>query len=422
MIPIEYKKLVLGNGATIVAERHTHVRSVAIGVWVKVGSSYDPPSQSGISHFIEHMVFKGTEKRSALELATVLESLGGDLNAFTDREYTCYHATVLHEHLSVALDVLSDLVTGPTFEKSQIERERKVLFQELSMVQDSPEEWIQDVFFQTIWKDHPLGQTIIGSKKTIAAITQNHLLQFFEQHYRGENVIVSVSGNISFDELFREVEKYFVFSSKQTALPLRPSISPKYFARRKSVAANSLQLQLLIGFEAMGFRHPRRFDALILSFFLGGGMSSRLFQEIREKAALAYSVDCDYSACSGTGVLTITAGVSQRSLKPCLAIIAREIERLKSQPLTQTELNLVKGQLKGTISLSADQMESRQESLGRNEIVFGRHVPVDEVVTEIERVTPEGVHKLVAEVFVPSKQTLLAMSSKKIRLEGLGVV
>lgn len=415
-----YHKAVLENGLTLVGECHPYVRSISLGLWVRVGSGQETPKLNGVSHFIEHMVFKGTEKRSALEIATVLESLGGDLNAFTDREITCFHSTVLSEHLELAVDVLSDLVFRPTFDKVQLDRERKVLLQELMMVEESPDDWIHDVFFSSVWKKHALGQTIIGTKKTIQDLSRAELVKFYELHYRPDNMILSVAGNFDFETLKGLCEKYFVGSSDQKVLTLRPP-SARYQARSRRVLMETDQSHLLIGFEGIGFKSPQRFDALILSFFLGGGMSSRLFQEIREKAGLAYSVECDFVPFTETGVFTIYLATAPRSLRECLQIIGREVERLIREPLTEAELNLVKGQLKGTILLCADQMDTRQESLGRNEVVFGRYVTVDEVIGEIERVSPSSIQQLAKRLFKAEKETIVTIAKTKPRARRLSI-
>ena len=416
-----YHRATLPNGLTLVAEQHAHVRSVSLGAWVKIGSSLERPQINGVSHMIEHMVFKGTETRNPLEIATVLESLGGDLNAYTDRELTCYHATVLREHIGVALDVVSDLITRPTFPKDQLERERKVLLQELSMIEDSPDDWINDVFFQTVWKEQPLGRTVIGSKQTIQGISRAQLLDFFRNHYRPENIVIAVSGNVDFEVFKAECERYFVFPERKPRAGVTKRPVSRYQARKKALLAATEQTHFLLGFEGIGFRDPYRFDALILSFFLGGGMSSRLFQEVREKAGLAYSVECDYIPFTDTGLFTISASLAPKSLKQCFAIIGREIMRLRNEKLTPRELDIVKGQLRGTILLNSDQMETRQESLGRNEIVFGRYVSVEEVIAEIDRVSADRVQELANRIFVPEKESIVALSRQKPKNEWLTV-
>ncbi len=413
-----YHKAVLENGLTVVLERHPHVRTVSIGAWVRLGSALETPSTNGISHFIEHMVFKGTERRTPLEIATVLESLGGDLNAFTDRELTCFHATCLNNHVDQALDVLSDLLMRATFPADQLVRERKVLLQELSMVEESPEERISDLFFQTVWKDQPLGRPIIGSKKNIQGISRNQLLKFFRQHYRPENMVISAAGDIDFNEFVDKCRKYFTFTGAPAEKAPKRPVS-KYTGKSKSIKSDTEQLHLLLGFEGIGFQDPYRFDALMLSFFLGGGMSSRLFQEIRENAALAYSVDCDCVPFSQTGLFTFYVGMSPKSLKPCLKILSREIHRLRDQPLTTRELDMVKGQVKGAILLSSDQTEVRQESLGRNEVIFGRYVTVEEVIAEIDRVSSDRVQALARRIFDPEKEAVVTLGPTK--LSGLSV-
>jgi len=418
--PPTYHKAVLENGLTLVGECHPHVKAVSLGLWVKIGSGHETPKQNGLSHFIEHMVFKGTEKRSALEIATVLEGFGGDLNAFTDRELTCFHATVLNEHLGLAIDVLSDLVLRPTFDKAQLEKERKVLLRELMMVEESPDDWIHDLFFQTVWKGHSLGQTIIGTKKTIQGISRAELLKFYELYYRPDNMVLSIAGNVDFDAVRAYCEKYFAYQGDQKILPLRPP-SAKYKARNRAMRMETDQTHLLIGFEGVGFKNEHRFDALILSFFLGGGMSSRLFQEIREKAGLAYSVECDFIPFVETGVFTISLSTAPRSLKECLRIIGREVQRLVDEPLTEGQLSLVKGQLKGTILLCSDQMETRQESLGRNEVVFGRYIPVEEVIQEIDRVSPESIQALARRLFQPEKESIVTIAKTKARAQTLSI-
>ncbi len=406
---MSYTKATLSNGMTLVVEHHPHVKSVSIGVWVRVGSVCESPRQNGLSHFIEHMVFKGTKNRSAFALATALESVGGDLNAFTDREFTCFHATVLRENTELALDVLSDLLTNPTFPAEELERERKVLLQELSMVEEAPDDYIGDLFFSTVWDKGPLGQPIIGSRQTILDFSRKQLINYFNTHYTARNMVIAVAGNVDAKELQQLCEKYFSPLPSQSVAPKARRRSV-YQARSKTVKMDTEQLHLLLGFEGIGFKDPFRFDALILSFFLGGGMSSRLFQEIREKAGLAYTVDCDCVPFSETGILSIYVAMAPKSLPQCLQIIGREVTRLKEYPLTEKELSVVKGQLRGTILLSSENMDARQESLGRNEIVFGRYVPVEEVLKDLETVTPDRVQALAQRTFIAKKQAAVALA------------
>ena len=408
---IEFQKKRLENGLTVVAERHPSVRSLSAGVWVNVGSALDPKPQAGISHFIEHMVFKGTKRRNPLEIAVALESRGGELNAFTDRENTCFHAYSLSEDLPLVLDVLSDLTLSPTFPEDQLEKERHVLLQELAQIEDDPNDILGDLFFEMIWGTHPMGRPIIGSRKTIKAIGTKDLWSFYSKHYRPESLVLSVAGNFEFPALFELVEKYF--SSPATTSHVKPAVRKplKFQPEKKRKKFSSDQAHLMLGFESVGFRDPARFDGLILSFFLGGGMSSRLFQEVREKAGLAYSVDCDYIPYADSGVFTIHSALHPKSVKKCTEIIAIELKRLMDAPLSEKQLDVVKGQLRGTILLGADQMEVRQESLGRNEVVFGRYVSVEEVIREVEGVTPERVQQFAKNTFHKKKEAVLLLGN-----------
>lgn len=417
----QYFRHVLPNGLTIVAERHSHVRSVAVGLWVKVGSIHESLAQNGISHFIEHMVFKGTEKRTALEIATVLEGVGGDLNAFTDRELTCFHASALSEHLELAIDAISDLVIRPKFDRHDLERERKVLLRELSASEETPDDKIYEVFFKNVWEGQPLGRSVLGTKRTVQKMARSQVEGFFKTHYRPDNMILSVAGNIDPEKLVSLCEKYFVFSNTtQAPLPLKTR-SPKYHARRTFVQTAADQAHLLAGFETGGFKSEHRYTSLLLSFFLGGGMSSRLFQEIREKAALSYHVDCDYISFSDAGVVLIYCALSPRAVKPCLSIIGRELALMKEQTLPDAALGFIKGQLRGTILLSSDHMETRQESLGRNEAVFGRYCSVEEVIDEIDRVTPKMIQELAQKCFLRDKESVVLVGRSKVPAKQLSL-
>ncbi len=411
---IEFQKKRLDNGLTVVAERHPAVRSLCAAVWANVGSGSDPKARPGISHFIEHMVFKGTKKRSPLEIAVALESRGGELNAFTDREMTCYHAFSLSEDLPLVLDVLSDLCLSPAFPVEQIEKERHVLLQELAQIEDSPEEVLGDMFFEMIWGTHPFGRPIIGTRQSILATKAKDLWDFYQRYYRPDNLVLSVAGNFEFSTLFKEVEKYFNSPATAPRAKVTKQRPIRFQPEKKKKKFQSDQTHLMMGFETVGFKDAARFDGLILSFFLGGGMSSRLFQEVREKAGLAYSVDCDYIPFADTGVFTIHSAMHPKSVPKCGEILRTELHRLMETPLSKTQLDVVKGQLRGTILLGADQMDVRQESVGRNELVFGRYVSVEDVIREIEAVTPERVQKFAQNTFKKKKEAVLVLG----QLEG----
>lgn len=405
---------------TIVCEEYPHVRSVSLGVWVKVGSSVEKNKQNGISHFIEHMVFKGTKSRNALEISTAIESVGGELNAFTERELTCFHSTVLSENLDIALDVLGELVTTPNFEKQEIERERGVLLQELAMSLDSPEECLLDTYLQLVWGKEGLGQPIIGTKKSISKISRQNLLSFFHSHYAPKNVVLSIAGNVKFSELVEKCEKYFQFSSLSDGVPFQAQ-SPTYKARKKVIKSDTEQVYLVSGFESTGMNDPLRFAALLLSFVLGGGMSSRLFQKVRENAGLAYSIDCDFSPYLKTGLFSIFVNLNAKSLKECLKILGSELNKIKTTPVEKKELEQIKGQLRGAILLSSDQMEVRQEALARNEIYFGTYFAATDILSCLEKVTASQILEVSERMFTEEKESLIVLSRKEPTLKKMSV-
>jgi len=409
-----YRKDILENGSTLVMESHANVRGISVGVWVRVGSAFENPKQNGISHFIEHMLFKGTESRSPVQIAAFLESLGGELNAFTEREYTCYHATVLKEHLDQSLEILSDILLHSVFIKGELERERKVLVQEMAMSEETPEDWILTLLFKSVWAKDPMGLPILGSRKTVQSLTRRHLLKFFEDYYRPDNLVISIAGDLEFDKVREKVEKYFSFSRNQKALKL-PKLATKFKSRRKSHVMETEQLHLILAFESVGMKDPQRFEALFLSYYLGGGMSSCLFQEIREKAALAYNIDCDALPYSDEGLITTYLATGHRSLKKCLSIIGREIEKIATKPLSEESLLATKGQLKGIILLSSDYMESRQESIGRNEMIFGRYIPLEESIAAIEAVTAENVQGFAEKIFCKERESAVTIARKRYK-------
>jgi len=397
-------------------ERNDYVRSVSVGVWVKVGSSLESKALNGVSHFIEHMVFKGTQTRSSLELATVIESLGGDLNAFTDREVTCYHATVLSEHLKIALEVLSDLTLHPVFPKNEIEPEKRVLLQELSMIGESPDDQIYDLFFRGVWKNQSLGQPVIGNKNTIESFNRSTALQMFKKYYQPNNMVISVAGNINPELLVDWCEDLFVGPAAKKPIP-KSDLRVKYKPTRKQKEIPTDQLHLILGFEGLSMHDSARYAALVLNVYLGGGMSSRLFQDIREKAGLAYTVDCDFISFANAGLCAIYMALQPKSLGQCLKILGKELTQVVNAPISETSLSAIKNQIKGSIILGSEHTESRQESLGRNELFFGRHFTPEEIVKEIEHVSVEQVQDVAKKIFKPATESSIVLSRSKPKIK-----
>ncbi len=418
----EYHHFSLDNGLRVVAERHSYARSVSVGLWVRLGSSYEDPNENGASHFIEHMVFKGTKRRTAEEIATVLESRGGDLNAFTDREFTCFHATVLKDDLELAVEVLADLALSPAFEKTDFDRERRVLLQELAMLEDAPDERVFDLFASMVWKGEPLGQPVIGSKKTISKIKLSKLAQFHSDNYCPEKMVLAIAGNYDLKSLESFALRHLGEDrSGQRTFP-GARLPSRFRAARRSVVADIEQQHLLIGYEALGLRDEDRYDALVLCVYLGGGMGSRLFQEVREKKGLAYSVEAELMPFTESGVLSIYAALEPKSVKSYLNIVARELERLRTQAIAEKDLDRVKGQIRGSILLSSEFMDSRQESLGRNQLIFGRYLGVGEVIDAVDRVTSDGVERMAGHIFQKKKESVLTMGRRNISAQALRVL
>lgn len=396
-----YHKSRLPNGVVLVSETYPQSRTLSLGVWVRVGSAYESGNDIGLSHCIEHLVFKGTENRTASEIATSLEALGGDLNAFTERELTCFHATVLCEDAEAAIEVLSDLVFHPRFDPEEFEKERQVLLQELSMIEDSPDDMIHDLLVESVWRGHPLAHNIIGTRKTLLGFNRDQILAHYTKYYRPENMVISVAGGLDHRTLLSLCKKYFCdeayLNQRGLQLPEIPKV--KFSPALRKVKSRSEQTHVMMGFSAPSLCEPGRFEALILSVYLGGGMSSRLFQEVREKAALAYTVESDYVAFEKGGLVSIYAQIAPRSIKPYLEILARELAVVAKESVPPDRLKSIKGQLRGALLLSHEMMETRQEALARHEFFFRRYFGVEELIGAIQRVSRSSIAAVARRLF-----------------------
>lgn len=399
-----YHKSRLPNGITLVSETYPHAQSLSIGVWVRVGSAYEADYEVGLSHCIEHLLFKGTEKRNASEIATALESLGGDLNAFTERELTCFHATVLSEHAEEALEVLSDLSLCPRFDEQELERERQVLLQELMMIEDSPDDVIHDILLSAVWKGQTWGNNIMGSRKNLLAFDRDQIIAHYEKYYRPSNMVIAIAGGVSHRQLLSLCRKYFQRNlQRPPAEPIKKLKPCRFFPGYRKVKGRSDQTHVLMGFAAPAVRDPGRFESLVLSVYLGGGMSSRLFQEIRERAALAYTVESDYIAFEGGGILSFYAGLAAKSLKPCIDIIVRELIRVRDRHIPKDRLESIKSQLRGTLLLSHEMMETRMEALARHEIFFHRYFGINDLIRSVDKVSANSVRETARKLFRESR-------------------
>jgi len=389
---------VLPNGLTIITEQMQHIRSVSIGIWVKTGSRDEDLQWNGISHFVEHMVFKGTKHRSAEDIARQVDSIGGNMDAFTAKECVCFNVKVLDEHLPIAMDVLSDLVLNPVFDSQDITRERGVILEEIKMDEDSPDYLVHEIFTQNFWKDHPLGKPILGTKDTVKRFERDPVLEFYAQRFGPGNLIISAAGNLKHSEFVGLVNKHFerMAPVKNGFHSPRPTIVPRIIMRNKKALE---QVQICVGVPSHPIAHEKRHASYILNTLLGGGMSSRLFQNIRERQGLAYAIYSDLNPYRDTGCLSVYAGTSRESAGKVVQCIVSEFRKLKAETVPAEELRRSKDQLKGSLMLSLESSTSRMSNLARQEMYFDRFYSMDELLERIEGVTAEQLQELANEFF-----------------------
>jgi len=389
---------VLPNGLTVITEEMQHIRSVSIGIWIKTGSRDEDPQWNGISHFVEHMVFKGTKHRSAEDIARQVDSIGGNLDAFTAKECICFNVKVLDEHLPIAMDVLSDLVLNPVFDAHDIARERGVILEEIKMDEDSPDYLVHEIFTQNFWKDHPLGKPILGTKDTVKKFERDPVLGFYGQRFSPGNLIVCAAGNVKHEQFVELAVKHFqqMQPTKNGFHGPAPTIVPRIIMRNKKALE---QVQICVGVPSHPIAHERRHASYILNTLLGGGMSSRLFQNIRERQGLAYSIYSDLNPYRDTGCLAVYAGTSRESASKVVQCIVSEFRKLKSEEVPEEELRRSKDQLKGSLMLSLESSTARMSNLARQEMYFDRFYTMDELIEKIEGVTAEELKELANEFF-----------------------
>jgi len=403
----EFRKTVLPNGVRVVTEHHPFSRATSAAVYVDLGTRDEPQGLNGAAHFVEHLVFKGTKKRSAFEIAKSLEAVGGELNAYTSRENTCFHAVSLREHLPLSLEVLVDLATQATFAPSEFTKEREVIEQEIDMSADLLEEYIFDLYFEKAYAGHSLGLPILGTSQTLKGITRDKLFDFYEGHYGGSNLVVSVAGDVDHQRVLDMVEKSL--SPTRARYPRQPRQAPKVGPFRSVVHRPSEQIHLLMGLPSGSYVGTHRFEAYIVNALLGGGMTSRLYQKVREEEALVYSIYSYLNTFTDAGLIMVYAGTSEKNAPKVLDHIAEEVERLRREGLNSEELEFFKTQVKGTILLGADDIENRMNSIAVNEMIFGRYRSVDEVVAEIDQVSVDSVKAYIKTFFKPEDFGVMVM-------------
>jgi predicted Zn-dependent peptidase len=388
---------VLDNGLRILTERMSQVRSVSVGVWLTRGSRHENAERGGIAHFVEHMLFKGTNTRSAEDIAQAIDSIGGQLDAFTAKEYASYYIKVLDEHLPLALDILADIVRNPAFNSEDIEREKKVVVEEIKMVEDTPDDLVHEIFTQAFWEDHPLGRPILGTRETVESFTQRGLRDYFRNAYTPRNLIVSAVGNLEHQHLRDLVEERFgdLASVGEVVSEEAPTVVPKIQIRNKELE----QSHVCLGASSYPQDHDDRYSSYVLNTLLGGSMSSRLFQNVREKRGLAYAVFSGLAAYRDAGSFTVYAGCSNDVVGEVIDLVVEELRTIKQTPVPVAELQRAKDHLKGSLMLSLENTASRMSHLARQEIYFDRQFGLDETLQGVERVTTEDIQRVAADLF-----------------------
>ncbi len=392
-----YQKTILGNGIRVITEKIPYLRSVSIGVWVMTGSRDEHPHENGISHFIEHLLFKGTEKRTAFDIAKEIDSVGGTLNAFTGREYTCFFAKVIDKNLPLAIDLLSDIFLHSLLDLKDVEKERMVILQEIKMVEDTPDDLIHDLFNRVCWGEHPLGFPIYGTSDLVQSFDRNQLFQFFRENYPPDRIIVCAAGNLQHQEVVDLIQRAFGQISKSDKAQAR--VKPNPISATNIWKRNLEQVHFCLGTQGLQYNHSLRFTSYVLNTILGGGMSSRLFQEIRENRGLAYSVYSYLPTYIDTGLMVVYAGTNENSFQEVIELILREFNRLKREPLKKGELETAKEQLKGNLLLSLESSDNLMTRLAKNEIYFDSYLPVGAILKGIDEVREETVQQLATDIF-----------------------
>ncbi|MBO8170965.1 MAG: insulinase family protein [Bacillaceae bacterium] len=390
------EKLKLSNGVRVVVERIPSVRSVAIGIWVGTGSKYETPLNNGISHFIEHMMFKGTRTRSAREIAEAFDQIGGNVNAFTSKEYTCYYARILDEHAVYALDILADMYFNSVFDPDELKKEVNVVIEEIRMYDDTPDDLVHDLISRVCYRDHPLGYSILGSEQVLKSLSRDDLFKYIEDRYTPENTVIAVAGNVT-DELLEQIETHFAqYQNKGSSeVTLNPPVFTRGAIHQKKETEQS---HLCISFPGYAIDHENLYSLILLNNVLGGSMSSRLFQEVREERGLAYSVFSYHSSFKDSGMFTIYAGTAHNQLEQVHQVVFDILQEIRDRGISEEELEKGKQQLKGSLMLSLESTSSRMSRLGKNELLLGRHLNLDDVIERVDAVSMSSVKKVTEDV------------------------
>jgi predicted Zn-dependent peptidase len=407
------RKSVLSNGIRILTEDMPSMVSSTIGIWVENGSRYEVPKDNGLSHFIEHLLFKGTKKRTAAQIAEEIDAVGGVLNAFTGKEYTCYYAKVLGDDLNMATELLADIFLDSVFDQDEIVRERQVVIQEISQAEDTPDDFIHDLFSLDFWRGHPLALPIFGSPATVNTFNREEVVTFMAERYRAERIFISAAGQVDHDVLVRQCERLFnsVAGDGKADVITSPSVHPSVLNQQKELE----QAHIVMGGPGLAYTDPLRYASYVLNTALGGGMSSRLFQEVREKRGRVYSIYSFMTSCADVGYVAIYAGTNPEWVDEVIEVTLGEVKKVLRDGLTATELDRAKSQIKGNMLLGMESTDSRMNRLARNEIYFRRDVPLEELAKGIESVTNDQVVELASRCFKPAQMAMVMLGDLKGR-------
>lgn len=399
------KKYTCQNGVRIVLENIPTVRSAAIGVWIKTGSRNETPELNGVSHFLEHMFFKGTTKRNAREIAESFDSVGGQVNAFTSKEYTCYYAKVMDNHASYALEILADMFFNSTFDEEELKKEKNVVYEEIKMYEDTPDDIVHDLLSQAVYEKHPLGYPILGTEETLETFNSETLKKYVHDMYTPDKVVISIAGNVD-EKLISEVESYFgSYQGGEHRLELvKPAFHENKITRKKETE----QAHLCLGYKGLEIGNEKTYSLITLNNILGGSMSSRLFQDVREQRGLAYSVYSYHSSYQDSGLVTVYGGTGTSQLESLYDTIQETLDTLKRDGITEKELRNSKEQLKGSLMLSLESTNSRMSRNGKNELMLGEHRSLDDIIVKIDEVTEGTVNELANQIFTEHSLSLVS--------------
>lgn len=409
-----YRRSVLKNGTVVLTEKATPFKSLSIGVWVKGGSRHETRAQAGMAHFLEHMMFKGTGKRSSLDIARDVDLVGGDFNAMTTREYTCFHLTLPNNEIDFALELLTDILKDSRFDPTELERERMVVLQEFAMVEESPEEWVHEVLFEKAFGDHPLGRPILGREEVLKSFTRDDVRKYFEQHYYSKNIVITMAGDLNHDAVVKKLNQLLGdFRGTKKPLPKACLKRPKFQTGVHLIKRDTDQAHITIACESYPIDHPNRLAVFLLNAFLGGNMSSALFQEIREKRGYAYTVYSSLAPFTDTGLFGMYVATNPKQVSDCMRLMKEQLQKLMNEPIDEKDLMIAKNSVKSAVLMGSDSMETRMYTLAKSELFYDRQVSDLEICEMIDSVNALDIWRVARELFGRNRWLIVALGDLK---------